>query len=107
MHHKYPDRPDLRIIPAFLKGKSHDNLDNQIVEVSPRVLLLIQNKSNPKKLINYKSISLPGFHREYEPDEIDIEPQIIYETPLYRAAIIDKSSYSVLGLSDERFGLGE
>lgn len=84
LHHNYPEKPDCLIVSPLLKGKNKKNLNNQIIPIDYGIYLIIQNKINPKVPV-IKSFSRYGIHNDTITEAIDMNKDIVIETPTWKA----------------------
>lgn len=84
LHHFFPGKPDCVIVSPLLKGQNGKNLKNQVIPIDYGTYLIIQNKMNPKVPV-LKSFSRYGLHKDTVFEEIDMNKDIVVETPLWKA----------------------
>ena len=79
LHTKYPERPECRILPTFLKGKENEPLKSQIVPTSrPGEFLLIKNKNDTAVFAMHRTCFIPLFDKFIENyTEIELTPDLL------------------------------
>ncbi len=95
---KYPGKPQVRILPTYLKGKEHVDLGNQLMPYSKGIWVAIQSKSNPAEFVVDRWLPIFPTLIEIESVTIDMtDPKaILEEGDNWRARYISESDYKIL-----------
>lgn len=84
LHHFYPGKPDYTVVTPLLKDIDAMNPENKIVPIKFGVYLIIQNKKSIKKPV-LKSFSRYGNAKDTVVEPIDMNCELVLETPTYKA----------------------
>ncbi len=95
----YPGKPQIKIIPTFLKDKEHEDLGNQLIYTGNHIWLAIQSKSNPAEFFVNRAVPLLPAIKKYDPVQVDMTEAecIIAEGDNWRARFIAEGDHSIHG----------
>ena len=97
---KYPDKPEIIILPTMLKDIKDKEVENLIVKLCDGFWLVVQSKDHPKEFEILREINLPGFHKIIEPKTVEFESDyVLSETDHWRARVIREYNYNVMHLN--------
>lgn len=91
------DKPKIRILPSYLKGKEHVKMDNQLIYCGNHLWLAIQSKTDPAEFMVNRQVPVFHFLKKYDPVRVDMNNSdcLLMEGDEWRARFIAEVDFSI------------
>lgn len=96
-----PDKQEIMVLPKYLHNKDSVDIGNKIVPCGDNMYLLVQSKKQPMKFIVNRKVSIFGKVIKDAPLVVKFN-NIIKETDLWRAQLLNENEIMILGISDNK-----